>query len=720
MRRRLIAPLLVFAALAGCAGIDYEAQGDHRYSQGDYYGAVDSYKRVPPGAGTPELPSKLRTAENDFIEDSVLRSQRALGDGRFEEALTIARKALDVRRDERLLQVERDAKQQTVSNAVEVGKLHLQRGEFDEAIAQFETALRYDSSAATQALLLDAKTGAARKLAAEARRFMAANDFDAAISAMNRAILMHDAPEHQSLKADIEAAKERWLTDQFNRAAAQGRAAVAKKEYTAAAAHFRGALRYRASAEVEGRVAYCDAMAAGVAALAARDLAEADRRFREAIATNFDGGAAQAEIQKIDAHRNDLIRTAVEQRGNGEFAAAAATLQSAVIIRPDAGLDAWIRYCNHMQAGGEAVKRNDFAGAKVSFESAIAEGLDDQGLAQRYRDGVRVSTYTITLKSLTVKPFKANDEVWDGSLRRALPLGRILAGFAGKGGPAAAKKAADIAAALLPPANLPDLFVRITTPDGGVYRTDLNKEALHANIGAAFSVTGHAFSDDPVVIAVRDQDDKAEEGVGVWRTTVGKLISGNAAASAQFEQVFDLHYAVELKSEAPSPAWTSGCTVEKAPVVADPPAGTGEGENGGSGTNEGEGDGTTETPPAPAPTVWKITITECYISPTDIKTKRRDPIADPEVTLHSGNELLFTAYAGDDRALKRWRKERAPSTTITLAHDGKLTLKLSDRDAGGPDVVLTYVLDNAGLAQGAIRLETDQRSYVELTAVKQP
>ena len=74
-------------------------------------------------------------------------------------------------------------------------------------------------------------------------------------------------------------------------------------------------------------------------------------------------------------------------------------------------------------------------------------------------------------------------------------------------------------------------------PNGAVYVTETRTETLHANIGAAFTVTGHAFTQTPVVITVRDADKDGDEAVGTWATTVGALISGDASASAQFEQV---------------------------------------------------------------------------------------------------------------------------------------------------------------------------------------
>jgi len=702
--RRLIAPLLVLAALAGCRGIDYEAQGDDLVRRGDYYGAVDSYKQVPAGDGSPELGSKLQQAEDDLIEDAVTTAQRALDDGRFEEALKAARRGLDYRRDDRLVGIEVEAKRRTVSNAVEVGRLHLQRGEFDEAIAQFETALRYDNSAATKKLLLDAKAGAARTLAQQARRLAANHEYDAALETIERAIVMHDAPEHRTAQRDILAAKDRWIQQQFDRARGAGMAAISKKEYSSAAAHFRTALQYRQSEELHGRVTYCEAMSAGIAAMTAGDLGVAGRHFQEAVDTGFSVAAPQRQLQLIDAERTRMLQTAKLQRQDGKYRAAGKSYRAAAEIRTDERLDRWIRWCAHMQAGTASMEQRDFLAAQDAFERAMAANLPDQGAAERMRDSVRESTWTVSLKTITAKPFKADDTVWDGSLRRALDLGRILAGFRAKRGGKAAKRAADAAALLLPPQNLPDLFVRVTLPDGSVWATETRRETLHANAGAAFTVTGNAHSDQPVVISVRDRDTKGDEAVGTWTTTVGALIAGGRHGSEGFEQVYELTYTVELRSVEPAPVWTSGCTMEKE-GSGPPPAGDG-------------GDA-----PATPTATWTLSLTEMRIAPSDVPNEPRDGAPDAELVLTAGAQELLAAFAGENKPSARWRGAQRPSVTLELPDGAAIQLVLSDRDARDSDVVIEFEITPKVLfdheAQGALRLETENGSYVEIAISRQ-
>lgn len=687
---------LALAAAVGCRSVDWEGSGDAAAARGDHAAALDAYKRVPPAQATPGLGGKVERATAAVVEDHLRRATRALEDGRFEEALTIARTGGEIRADERLRAVERDAKARLVDTAVETGRGHARRGDHAAAIAQYELALRYDASPSTRDLLAEAKAAAARDLVARAQKQAASGDLEGAMATIDKALAYHDIPEHRAARDELRSARDAKAAAAFQARVDAGKVARAAGEWARAASEFEAALQHRRAEPAIGLGRYCADLAAADAAISQQAYAEAVARLTAAAKSGHDEGEAQSRLDSLEEKRVELVAAGRERLAEHDWAGARTAFARARGIGSDAELQKLQKYVEAMGDADAALGKRDLQAALREYERAVALGLDDGGYAASRRDAVRPSTWAVTLKSVTARPFKADDSVWDEALTKALKVERILAGYEAK---AAGAEAAEAASNLIPEKNLPDLFVRIRLPDGRTFRTAPGQGTLHHPLNVTFTVTGHVYEEGAVEITVCDADGDQEEVVGRVRTTVGGMLAKGSPAAWSADQCYELAVTLENRGQG-APAGV----VEGAQAEAEPDLG-----------NEAEA----RSKPREGTTAFRLRVRRLRIADADAKpADEKDGAADPQLVIQQGGATVLKTPAVSDTPDVKWPGDDAPRTWLYVGTDEPLDISLFD--AGNPDAppAVAARISSADLGRGKVRLESTKGSLIELDVTK--
>ena len=310
----------------------------------------------------------------------------------------------------------------------------------------------------------------------------------------------------------------------------------------------------------------------------AADKLVAQRRFPEAIAllrggvpvdsglgSRLDAATREYEAWKAAEH----VRFMAEGEAHlsaGRWSEAQASFRAAQQMRADERARGLEQYARQVQAGDEAVKRSDWAGATKAYRDAAALRVD-RGYAQEMAEKVAVKPWAVSLKTVVVTPLRPNRTPWVGASDRRLD--RIQAILAEKWTDPLAGRVL-LALNDAPAANRPDLAVEVTLP-GGQRLVTASERAIYTTPRAVFVVAANGFEKGKVVFRVFHRLAAGQtEDIGYAEATLGELVSKRSLL-LQDRAVGAIELTVD-PAEGSRPGTYTGLTPVNPPPAAAPVA----------------------------------------------------------------------------------------------------------------------------------------------------
>jgi tetratricopeptide (TPR) repeat protein len=236
-------------------------------------------------------------------------------------------------------------------------------------------------------------------------------------------------------------------------------------------------------------------------------------------AAAVDGGvrprldAVRAEHERwIDAQYEAAAREGDELLSGRRFAEAQARYETALQFRRGGRAEPLARYARALAAGELAVQRRDWPAATAAYDEAIRSGQDANGYAAAELERVRIRPYALRVRTVAVKPFRADGSPWAGERGRGFDrlVGRLAsAALDGYGRRDAAMDLYDA----LPHENRPSLVATLVLADGRRFATPPQK-AIRARFESTVVFLANAYDDRPILLRVEHQDARGAVEVG--------------------------------------------------------------------------------------------------------------------------------------------------------------------------------------------------------------
>jgi hypothetical protein len=589
-------------------------------------------------------------------------------------------------------------------NRMKAGDQAAAMGNWKAAYANYALAVQKDpNDPALKQKLEEARVGAHNQAMQQGNAFIQQGNFEGAVKeAVYAEGLKHDLAAATNLKLQ---AYRGWAASDLDLA----QTAVARQDYQAALTHVEQAKTHAAAASDPGLQSRVDGMQRQISNQATQRVRQLQRQAKqrgadtptllnEALAI-LDalaraGAPNEALANQVGADYDNWRRREVQRlQAVGQRAAqkrqwqqAADAWRQAAELSPEPRIQADLAFANAMVAGSTAASQGNYEAAAQAFRDAIATGRDSQGFAAEELELVEIRPYRFKLLSVLVRPVRPDGRPWSGPKNKNLGKirwkgvgriyshgGRVRQGQRGRNQPDHRRETGRIQARnqksirRVPQANVPNVKVYVTLPDGRQLATDTRK-GIYTSYDASFVMMTNYYDQSSVTVrVVHVEGNGTETDIGAVILPIQGLLYGDPIETPQSLMALELY--VEPSKPAQAGSVTGLTPLASAPAQPSPQ-------------------------PTPQPTPGQGGVTTIQILEAKLQVHRTEPAREPgdglpdlQLQVMMNGRTLYQSDVVQDRWSATWK----PQTQLNFRGTGPVYFRLVDVDPDDEDDVLIEV-----------------------------